>query len=98
MARLKPDSKIPKTPTYHRVSRSRTLLNTVFSQVDRQNVTFAAPRMDQRRGEAFVNLLSPPPDIHVGDVLKGVEGFIPDRLRHLHPPPRPARPPATKIQ
>jgi hypothetical protein len=83
MARLKPDSTTPKTSTYHRVSRTRTLLNMVFLQVCGQNVAFTTPRVNQRRVEAFVNLFAQPPDVHVNDVRERVEVLVPDVLGDL---------------
>src|SRR5262245_31020042 len=76
-------SSAPNSSTYHKVRRTRTVLNIFRFQTIGEKIAFAAPGMDQRPAESLIYLFPEPPHVHVDDIRKRIEVFIPDVLRDL---------------
>src|SRR5215470_4623879 len=76
-------SNTPKIVTYNSVNRERTLFSISVFLFGRQYVPGAAPGVNQRTAEPFVNLLSQAAHVNINDVRHRVKIFVPHVLGDL---------------
>src|SRR5215813_10414842 len=83
MKALKPSSNNPNTETYQKVIRARILLSTCALQLLREHVALSPPRVNERGGEALVQLLAQSSDVNIDHVRERIKVLVPDMLGDL---------------
>src|SRR6266850_1968310 len=82
---LKVMSTMPSTPTYHKVSRQRTELNTRIGLTRRHHVSLPAYGTEQLAGMAIIDFAAKPLNVDFDQVGEDVEVLVPDMLSNGGP-------------